>query len=103
MLNYCLLVDELQNIKNYVNDYNNIIDRLKPKKGYNDTELNKIQIQILHEYLDFYMKYCSTHDKDIKTISNTIYYNFFWSCTLDYNKVDINNFIDYLIHILDTN
>jgi len=101
MSNYYLLVDELKNIKNYVNDYNNIIETINPQKHYD--ELNKLQIQILHEYLEFYLKYCSTHDKDMKTITNTIYYNFFWCCDLSYKKIDVYNLIEYLIHLLDTN
>jgi hypothetical protein len=102
MCNYEILLNQLQNIENYINEYNTILNILETQenKDYKLIDkLNELQIKIFNEYLPLYINHCSAFDKDIRTLTMAIYGNYF----KEPSKIDGRDFSHYLIHLLDTN
>jgi hypothetical protein len=102
MCNYEILLNQLQNIENYIIEYNTILDILETQENKDDKlidKLNELQIKIFNDYLPLYINHCSAFDKNIRTLTMAIYGNYF----KQHIKIDGRDFSMYLIHLLDTN
>lgn len=86
--------NQLQTIKIYIDELNIL---LYLNNNESRKEINKLQIQIINEYLHCYIRY-GIFDKSIQCLINSIHYNYF-----DTNEhINSDDFLNYLYHLLDT-